>query len=587
ENPDDYRRGGYHPVEPGDCLKQRYFAIAKLGWGHYSIVWLCFDSLQRRYCAIKIVKSEELYAESARHEMLLLRHLNTLQNHPLRKRIVTLIDNFATSGVNGTHQCLVFEMLGDNMLMLIQRSNYKGLPIYNVKQIAHQLLQGLVVLHMNGNIIHTDIKPENVLLIATNDIAPRVLATQASTDFLRKHNGTVGIARNLPSAPGLSKTAKRKLRSKAKTALNFFKLHRKWLRDRGIVELQVLAKHGLLLRKLAVDAVLGLLPYMPFEGPQILNEHDLMLFSQRLNLVKQVGDTVNDEFPIPLSDEHLAQLIHRARPQFAESFAELEQLHLKNSRAWKKLYTDMNLFMQHVAKSVAKHEKSEQTTSGQPAANKRSRVHSPSSGTSSARSSTSTSTSPSPSPSPSPMPNLDLLKKLDPAKEPCSLQIAIADLGNSCFINRHLSEDIQTREYRAIEVILGAGYDTSADLWSAACLIWEMATGEYLFEPSRWQGVASLDESHVAQIIETLGPIPESLLERGEYTYDIFDETGELLTLKHLEPRPMHKILVEKYNWSAVKAKEFADFLTPMLHLDPNRRSSAFSSLVHPWLKLD
>ncbi|KAH8267048.1 hypothetical protein KR044_009782, partial [Drosophila immigrans] len=632
ENPEDYRRGGYHPIEPGDCLKRRYFAISKLGWGHYSIVWLCFDSHEQRYCAIKIVKSEELYAESARHEMLLLRHLNTLRDHPLRKRIVTLIDNFTTSGVNGTHQCLVFEMLGDNMLMLIQRSNYKGLPIYNVKQIANQLLQGLMVLHMNGNIIHTDIKPENVLLVS-NDVEPRMLATQASKEFLRKHSLGLGLSAcgsgsvsGCETTPSLSKTAKRKLRSKAKTSLHFFKMHRKWLRDRGIADLQVLARHGLLLRKLAVDAVLGLLPYMPFDGPQILNEHDLMLFTQRLQLVKQVGDAVDED--LPNSDEELAQLMTMARPQLAQSFAALEQLQLKNSKAWKKLYTNMEQFMQHVAKSVAKHEKLEHSSShGHQLPRKPCRVQQPVSTASSTSATTSLSLSTSLSPSlvscasrsteasssptnrlctqrvkkrfrthPPPksqrvlhhnsatVPNLDLMKKLDPAKEPCNLQIAIADLGNSCFTNAHLSEDIQTCEYRAIEVILGAGYDTSADLWSTACLIWELATGEYLFEPSKWQGIASLDESHVAQIIETLGPIPKSLIDKGEYTDDIFDEHGELLTLKHLVPCPMDKILVEKYNWSAVQAKEFAEFLTPMLNLDPRLRSSAFSSLVHPWL---
>ncbi|XP_051864424.1 SRSF protein kinase 3-like [Drosophila albomicans] len=633
ENPDDYRRGGYHPIDPGDCLKQRYFVISKLGWGHYSIVWLCFDTLKERYCAIKIVKSDELYADSARHEMMLLRHLNTLRDHPLRHRIVKLIDNFSTSGVNGTHQCLVFEMLGDNMLMLIQRSNYKGLPMYNVKQIAQQLLQGLVLLHLNGNIIHTDIKPENVLLIS-DDIGPRMLATQASFHFLYKHS--LSFSRpcsGLGSRPGceataspsLSKTAKRKLRSKAKTSLNFFKTHRKWLRDRGIADLQVLAEHGFLSRKFAVDAVLGLLPFMPFEGPQILNEHDVMMFTQRL-LVKQVGDAFDEDSPN--TSEEIVQLVAMAKPQLEQSYAAMGQLQLKNSKACKKLYTNMVDFMQHVAKMVAKHEKQQLTDDYHRVPKKRSRFNfaapiastsSPSSSSASTASPTTSTPSSPPSSSSSPtsvsrssaaswsprgvkrspksqcvisprsktMPNLDLIKKLDPAKSPCNLQIAIADLGNSCFVNRHVSEDIQTREYRAIEVILGAGYDTSADMWSAACLIWEMATGEYLFEPSKWEGSASVDEAHVAQIIETLGPIPKTLIRQGEYADEIFDEYGKLLTIKHLVPRPMDKILVEKYNWSAVQAKEFADFLTPMLHLDPRLRSSAISSLVHPWLKFD
>ena len=35
--------GGYHPVEIGDIYNGRYHVIRKLGWGHFSTVWLCRD----------------------------------------------------------------------------------------------------------------------------------------------------------------------------------------------------------------------------------------------------------------------------------------------------------------------------------------------------------------------------------------------------------------------------------------------------------------------------------------------------------------------------------------------------------------
>jgi serine/threonine-protein kinase SRPK3 len=41
EDPKDYRKGGYHPVQIGDVFKNgRYHVIRKLGWGHFSTVWL-------------------------------------------------------------------------------------------------------------------------------------------------------------------------------------------------------------------------------------------------------------------------------------------------------------------------------------------------------------------------------------------------------------------------------------------------------------------------------------------------------------------------------------------------------------------
>jgi len=35
--------GGYHPVKIGDLYNGKYHVIRKLGWGHFSTVWLCWD----------------------------------------------------------------------------------------------------------------------------------------------------------------------------------------------------------------------------------------------------------------------------------------------------------------------------------------------------------------------------------------------------------------------------------------------------------------------------------------------------------------------------------------------------------------
>ena len=83
------------------------------------------------------------------------------------------------------------------------------------------------------------------------------------------------------------------------------------------------------------------------------------------------------------------------------------------------------------------------------------------------------------------------------------LQVKIADLGNACWTYHHFTEDIQTRQYRSLEVILGAGYSTSADIWSLACMAFELATGDYLFEPHSGDNY-SRDEDHIAHIIELL-----------------------------------------------------------------------------------
>ena len=61
------------------------------------------------------------------------------ESDPFREGTVQLLDDFKIIGVNGTHVCMVFEVLGHNLLKLIIRSNYQGIPMQNVKSIIKQV----------------------------------------------------------------------------------------------------------------------------------------------------------------------------------------------------------------------------------------------------------------------------------------------------------------------------------------------------------------------------------------------------------------------------------------------------------------
>lgn len=80
-----------------------------------------------------------------------------------------------------------------------------------------------------------------------------------------------------------------------------------------------------------------------------------------------------------------------------------------------------------------------------------------------------------------------------------NVRIKIADLGNACWTHHHFTTKIQTRQYRSPEVILGLHYDTSADIWSFACTIFEMLTGDFLFEPRKGNNFSKNDD-HFAQV---------------------------------------------------------------------------------------
>lgn len=70
-------------------------------------------------------------------------------------------------GANGKHFIMVFEILGVNLLEIMKRYDYKGIPLPLVRILAKQILMGLDYLHRICKIIHTDLKPENVIVSLT------------------------------------------------------------------------------------------------------------------------------------------------------------------------------------------------------------------------------------------------------------------------------------------------------------------------------------------------------------------------------------------------------------------------------------
>merc|ERR1712137_1333189 len=107
EDPKDYCKGGYHPVKIGDLFNNRYHVVRKLGWGHFSTVWLSWDLECKRFVALKVVKSAQHYTETALDEIKLLRRVREAdEEDPFRERTVQLLDDFKISGIHGTHVCM-------------------------------------------------------------------------------------------------------------------------------------------------------------------------------------------------------------------------------------------------------------------------------------------------------------------------------------------------------------------------------------------------------------------------------------------------------------------------------------------------
>jgi len=168
------------------------------------------------------------------------------------------------------------------------------------------------------------------------------------------------------------------------------------------------------------------------------------------------------------------------------------------------------------------------------------------------------------------------------------IRIKIADLGNASPSKAHFTEDIQTRQYRAPEAILGRNdWDARADIWSIGCLVFEMLTGDLLFEPHARQKQFNKDDDHMAMIIELLGddfPFDLDFKKGGKFSHQIFSPTGELRHIHTLKPWPLRRVLIEKYVYSPSEAEAMNSFLLPMLAINPRDRSRAADMLDHEWL---
>ncbi|RAK73501.1 serine/threonine-protein kinase [Aspergillus fijiensis CBS 313.89] len=446
EDSEDYCKGGYHPVSVGETYNNgRYVVVRKLGWGHFSTVWLSRDTTTGKHVALKVVRSAAHYTETAIDEIKLLnRIVQAKPSHPGRKHVVSLLDSFEHKGPNGVHVCMVFEVLGENLLGLIKRWNHRGIPMPLVKQITKQVLLGLDYLHRECGIIHTDLKPENVLI------------------------------------------------------------------EIGDVE-QIVKT------------------YVKEEAKKEQKEDNRNGRRRRRTLI-----TGSQPLPSPLNTsfefKHSSQNSHSSLSQMMNESSELLGIKDEDEKQKQREKTADLL---------------EREVSG-----------------------------------------ISLDKSSTPSDElDCDIiSVKIADLGNACWVGHHFTNDIQTRQYRSPEVILGSKWGASTDIWSMACMVFELITGDYLFDPQSGTKYGK-DDDHIAQIIELLGPFPKSLCLSGKWSQEIFNRKGELRNIHRLRHWSLPDVLREKYHFSVEESLRISEFLLPMLEVSPERRANAGGMAAHEWMK--
>ncbi|XP_043189445.1 SRSF protein kinase 3-like isoform X17 [Amphibalanus amphitrite] len=602
EAPSDYKPGGYHPVRIGDMFHGRYHVIRKLGWGHFSTVWLCWDIRDKRFVAMKVVKSACHYTETALDEIKLLKCVrDSDETDPFREGTVQLLDDFKIIGVNGTHVCMVFEVLGHNLLKLIIRSKYEGIPLENVKSIIKQVLEGLHYLHTKCQIIHTDIKPENVLLCVDEAHVRRLAADAAHWQKMGlklpgSFMSTAPQHLQQPDPSTLSRNKKKRLKKKAakqaKRLEQMAELTEQWEREQ--TEQAALRQEPAAAPADPAGADTGSAAENGSRAPAA----DSAPPAERRPPASPATPAGSQQNGSSAENCDSAKLANR------QSLANMEEALIEHSGVGETVTLPYDLETAGEggcnghrtgaagAKTTAAGPSDAPHTGDGPTmgdaeaaapAGQSSPGPAPAPGSPAAAAGHSSSPAPGDSTEPAAGAPVKEERKPDPVHEVCEMRVKLADLGNACWTHHHFTEDIQTRQYRCLEVLLGAGYGPPADIWSTACMAFELATGDYLFEPHTGQDY-SRDEDHIAHIIELAGDIPKHIMFSGKYSRDFFTKKGELRHITKLKPWALHEVLMDKYEWPEQKARAFADFLLPMLAFDPAQRATAADCLRHPWL---
>ncbi|CAF1253353.1 unnamed protein product, partial [Didymodactylos carnosus] len=158
-----------------------------------------------------------------------------------------------------------------------------------------------------------------------------------------------------------------------------------------------------------------------------------------------------------------------------------------------------------------------------------------------------------------------------------SSAIKVIDFGSGCFESQRIYTYIQSRFYRAPEIILGIPYTPAIDMWSFGCILVELFTGYPIFPGEN-------EQEQLAMIMEVIDLPPQHVLEQGSRKKLFFDSKGvsrsvATKNLKKRRPasRPLGQILRTTDN-------NFIDFIRRCFEWDPLERLTPEEGLRHPWI---
>lgn len=155
--------------------------------------------------------------------------------------------------------------------------------------------------------------------------------------------------------------------------------------------------------------------------------------------------------------------------------------------------------------------------------------------------------------------------------------VKVIDFGSSCFRQERIYTYIQSRFYRAPEIILGAGYGTPIDMWSLGCIVAELHIGYPLFP-------GESEQQQLLRIMEVLGEPPKELMTLATRSSQFFNLDGEPIIVPDSKGKihtPLTRSLARMVN---SHDELFLDFIRRCLTWNPADRITPEAALEHSWI---